>query len=551
MSPVVFALVLSAIGVASDPNAPAGDPKRVLALFFGAVAVATMLVSSRVRPMRPHPAQLALLGAIAVSALSWCWGTPRGALDLATWVAGAAIAMAVSSRGRLFAMRTARTVGVLLGGAVALHAFVGFFRGARGIAIDGGQGNANWLGLLLCVTLPLAIDALRDRKWLAMGSIALQALALGASHARVAWVAGAIALVVIAVRSRRGVAVAVASLVAIGAFAARGTSLRPTKKQPAITLPYEAPAETAARGRLSIARTAWHATVSALPFGAGLGRFPDAFRDAQSAELNGTPAKVAARTAVNATTAHDEPLQIATESGPIAAALLAIGFLLAVRGSRSWRAGMASLLAAGVCALADDPLRKPAVVLVVAVVLAALPHGKIRRIRAPAIAVAVAACALLLVPASRAWRSDRLVACAEVSPSLRASLLGSAVVIDRGSADAAFALALVRLESGDLERARSLLLHARALDDDASTSIALGDVELARFDLSAAEEAFRHAIARSPGSFRAHLGLAEVLRREGRLEDAAALAKVARTIRPFDVALTDLEERLADDGAGG
>jgi tetratricopeptide (TPR) repeat protein len=213
---------------------------------------------------------------------------------------------------------------------------------------------------------------------------------------------------------------------------------------------------------------------------------------------------------------------------------------------------MASVVALFVCTLGDDPLRKPAVVLLLAVVLATLPHGKSRPIRAPVLASAALACALLLVPASRAWRSDRLVALAELAtPDERGRLVRSAATIDRGSADAAFALGLARLDEGELEAARTSLLRARSLDDDSATSIALGDVELLRSDLTAAEEAFRHAIARRPGSFRAHLGLAEVLRRQGRLDDAVALARVARSIRPFDVALVDLEERLADDGAGG
>jgi tetratricopeptide (TPR) repeat protein len=552
VSPTVLAVLLAAIAVVHDDGAPAADPKRVLALLLGVGAIAFVIVHGRrSRPLRPHPAQLAIVAAMAASALSLAWGAPRGALDLATWGAGLGLALAVSSRGRLFAVQTARSAGVLVGGAVALYAILQFVRGARGIAIDGGQGNANWLGLLSCVTLPLAIDAMRGRRWAALGSLLLQAFALGLSHARVAFIAAAVALAIIALRSRRAVVLAAVAVIALGAVAARGTSLRPTKKQPAVVLPYEAPAAEAARGRWSIARTSLHASVGSFPLGAGLGRFADAFRDAQSEELRDAKAKIAARTAINATTAHDEWLQIAAESGPMAAILLAVGFAFALRGLRSWRAGLASLVALTVCTFGDDPLRKPAVVLIVALVLAALPHGKSRRFPAASLAGAMAACALLLVPATRAWRSARLVALAWERPASRLALLESASSIDRGSAEAAFALGLARLDAGRLEGARASLLRARSLDDDAATSIALGDVETAAGALGAAEDAFRHAIARSPGSFRAHLGLAEVLRRRGHREDALLFARIARTIRPFDVALIDLEERLAEDGAGG
>jgi tetratricopeptide (TPR) repeat protein len=224
---------------------------------------------------------------------------------------------------------------------------------------------------------------------------------------------------------------------------------------------------------------------------------------------------------------------------------------------RRWRAGAAAMIAVTITSFGDDPLHKPPVLAMIALLFAALPRGrslgrKFALSSVPPALVAMASLAILLVPALRAWRSDRLVTRAEMAaPFERQAILERAAAIDRGSPDALLALGLARFDAGDLDGAATVLARARSLDDDAATSIALGNVEAARDDLVSAETAFRHAIERSPGNFRAHVDLAEILRRQGRLEDARHVARVARALRPWDVAIVDLEERLSEDAAGG
>lgn len=574
----VVGAAISLVAVAHDPDAPASDPQRTCALLLGAVAAAIALSrashrASRdaerglVRSVRPHRAALAALFVIGLSAMSLAWGRPRGALDLAGWIAGLALALFVASRGRAFALQCGRAAGVLAGAAVSSSALIAFARGARGIAIDGLQGNANWLGLVLAATLPFAIDAARAMRKraraAAIGSVLLQAAALGASHARVAWVAAAIASLLLVRNPLRRRLVALSAVATIAfALLSSATALRApraTRGGPAHAmrassdLPYEAPPGVALAGRLTLARHALAAGEAHLPFGAGLGAFGVAYRQAQSEALAGLPPRAAAVAFLNGTTAHDEVLQVLAESGPFAACALVAAFVLAIRALFRTPAAAASLLAVAVCALADDPLRKTPVVLMVAVSFAALPRGGAMSVGVSSVvrrlvpAFALAATALSLVSVTKAWLSDRTVARADGEPTRELSLLARAVRIDGGSPDAWLALGIARLEAGQAGLALDALERARVLDDDVATEVALGNAQVACGMLEEAERSFRRALVWSPGSFRARVDLAEVLRRIGRLDDATAEARVARLLRPSDVAVGDLEERLAED----
>src|SRR5262249_11923762 len=131
------------------------------------------------------------------SALSLAWGVAAGARDLSIWVAAVAIGASAAGLGHERAAGTARASAMIVGGGSALHAVVGWPRGARGLEVHGLQGNANWLGLVLAIAIPLTLDsAMRSSspsrrlvRGLAAVLVALESLALVLSHARVAWVA--------------------------------------------------------------------------------------------------------------------------------------------------------------------------------------------------------------------------------------------------------------------------------------------------------------------------------------------------------------------------
>jgi tetratricopeptide (TPR) repeat protein len=547
---VIVAIAIALIAVAYDPDTTASSPKRIVALLV-ALALSALTLPRTPRKVRLGSAQGAFFVALALSALSWVRGPPHGVLDLSNWIAAAGLGFAIAATGPAQARRIARGAAIAVGAVVGTIATAQALGGARGIAIDGLQGNGNWLGLLLAITLPLSFD--RTTSKVAWAAIALQATALGLSHGRVGWIAAGIALTVLVVRApRRCPAFALAALLAfLGAVSVTGAFGKTRAASAKSTAASEVPIERAAEGRLTIARIAAHAAIDAAPLGVGLGRFPDAFRDAQARALANVTPKIAARSAIEATTAHDEPLQIATESGPLAALAFVTGLALAIFAARRWPAGASALIALAVCCAADEPLRRPAVVALVAAILAALPGrvrldgGAVRLVHAAGLVLVAAT----LLPAVRAHRAERLVTRADLDPGARRALLERAARIDRGSAAAAFRLGLARFDDRDLEGARAALLAARLLDDDASTSLALANVAVARGDLDAAEEDLRHALRRRPGSFRALIGLGEVLRRRGRLAEASEALAAARGIRPHDVTAIDLEERIAEDRA--
>jgi len=91
--------------------------------------------------------------------------------------------------------------------------------------------------------------------------------------------------------------------------------------------------------------------------------------------------------------------------------------------------------------------------------------------------------------------------------------------------------------AGHTPEAEQALRRSLAIDDRASTTwTLLGTVLLSRGDGAGAEAAFRSALARFPGQSDARGGLAEMLRRAGRLEEAKAeqdsLARVSATATP-------------------
>ncbi|MEO7092644.1 MAG: O-antigen ligase family protein, partial [Polyangiales bacterium] len=386
---VALAALATIAALVHDRAAPAADAKRTLVLLVGLGALALVVArkGTTARSTR-HPAWTCALGFVALSALSALWGLPSGLLDLGVWVGAAAVAIAVRAGGLRSSVAIMRGVALACGGGASLAVLVSYARGLRGLWLHGGQGNPNWLGLLLAVTLPLSLEALcawRARPprrpalvAFAAASSVLQLPGLVLSHSRVAWVATAIGLAVLVVGARlRGTARLPRATMAIAALCALLAIGRASPAIAALGAPSSAEATPldSLRGRIFLARVSAGAAVRALPFGVGLGGFGHAYLAAQGEVLGTMAPKEASHRFLNATTAHDDWLQVAIESGPLAVLLLAASLGLAVVALHRARlhGGSAALVACGICALGDSPLRQPAVVLVVALVLSTIP----------------------------------------------------------------------------------------------------------------------------------------------------------------------------------
>src|SRR5262252_2578956 len=403
-----------------DPAAPAADPKRAVTLLVAAVALAS------VRRRDPSPLQVPaaaplFVAFVALGALSLAWAHGPGWTDLAT-LAGAAL------RPRAEAALLARATATVLGGGAALWTLLQAATGARGLDLHGGQGNPNWLGLVLAVTLPLSLSALLDAR---RGSRAERILALLVlpqipalllSQSRTAWVAlavaGAFTLADPRLPLKRNVAIALG--LALGAAA--------------LLLVAPGSAARALGGRIWIWRIAARAAVGALPLGDGLGTFPGRFLEQQGEALAGLPTAEAARRFVNATSAHDDWLETAVETGLPGLLLLAaaIGAGIAACRRAGARAEAATLIAFAVAALADSPLRQPAVLAPVVLALASGPRTVTLSTRSrrglPAVVAAglLAAAALLPIAGSR-WLGARLATRArDADPNQKVALLSRA-----------------------------------------------------------------------------------------------------------------------------
>jgi len=535
--------------LAWDPAAPAADPKRALLLVVAAAALVwtprrdrSAVVATVVELPAAAPPFLALA---ALAALSLTWGDGHGWRDLATLGAAALVLLAASLRPRAEAAAMARATASVLGGGAALWTLLEAMTGARGLALHGGQGNPNWLGLVLAVTLPLSLSALlREGRESRTGRVlALLVLpqipALVLAQSRTAWVALAVAGVATLVDARTplrrnaGVALAVAIGAAATIVVAHGGALRSLE------------------GRIWIWRLAARAAAGALPFGDGLGAFPRRFLDLQGEALADLPTAEAARRFVNATTAHNDWLEITVETGLPGLALLAgaiVSGIVACRRAGA-RAEAASLIAFAVTALADSPLRQPAVLAPVALALASAPRtvpigvGSPRAARVT-VALGLAAAAALLPIASTSWLGARLASQArDADPERKAALLARAAQIDPRSGEIAFAAGLAHLERGATHGALAELERSRALLPKVATEVAIGNAHLVAGDAVAAAAACRRALRLDAGSFRAHANLVVALRRLGRDDDAELHLRAARRILPYHPVLAEIADQ--------
>jgi tetratricopeptide (TPR) repeat protein len=556
--------------VAWDPRAPAADPKRALGLLVAVAALAVVLTRRGEGKGGGGPrAVMAFVAFVAWSGVTLAWGVPSGARDLGTWVAAAGVAV-VAGR-RLVAERAA----LLAGSGAPGIAVAERLAGARGIFVHGGQGNANWLGLLMAITLPLTVGlalnrARNQRKGaktqrrkdsfpiafaplrlcaFALPSLlALQLAGLVLSHSRVAWAASALSLaaLVLTAAPARWRAVAAAGLVALAAVP---LVLAERDASPArVAEGEDVPVPIAWRGRVWIWRASADAAVASLPAGAGLGGFGHAYLDAQGKRLAAMEPNVASRSFLNATTAHSDWIEVLVDSGPPALALLAFavawGALGAVR--RGWPAGAAALGAFAICAAGDSPLRQPGVAMVLGLVLAGCEEevGWARLVR-PARVALLGAAALLLAASVSGWMAARrLTAAREALPDARRALLASAARLDPGDGEVALEQGLLELESGDPEAALAALQRSRPLLANVGTDVAIGNAEMRLGRPGAALAAYEAALLLHPGSFRAHANAAEPLMALGRLDEAERHLAVAARLWPGNPHLAEMAEQL-------
>ena len=556
--------------VVYDPRAPAADPKRALAALLAVVALAAVVARPAPEGRALPRAMLAFVGFVAWSGVTLAWGVPAGARDLATWAAAAGVAV-VSLRWPVEeARRLAERAAVLAGGAVSVIAAAQRLSGARGLFVHGGQGNANWLGLLLALTLPLTIGLAvrlhREGATRARAAVvavaALQVVGLGLSHSRVAWAASALVMAAfgaglvrhaLPARWRIVALVGVAVAVALPLAALGGSNV---ETPAAVTLENEdVPVAVAWRGRVWIWRSAADAAVSALPFGAGLGGFAHAYLDAQGTRLAELEPRVASRRFLNATTAHQDWLEVLVDAGLPALALLGLalawGALAAARSG--WPAGAAALSAVALCAAGDSPLRQPGLVLLLGLVLggcadpapALASTERSRRLGKLLRAGLLLASAWLLAVSVSTWMgSRRLTAAREALPEERRALLASAARLDPRSGEIALERGLFELSSGDAEAALVALRRSLALLANVGTEVAIGNAEVILDRPEAALAAYEAALRRHPGSFRAHANLTQPLLALGRLDEAERHLAIAAQLWPGNPRLAEMGEQL-------
>lgn len=579
MKPVAWlALAATLCGLAYDPHAYAAEPKRVLSLIVSCVLCVTVLVRiSGEREEKRRGLAWAVRAAAAflgLSLVSLSWGRSPGALDVATWFGGAGFALMSLRMRRLSAVALARLGALWMGGGAALVALGSAALGARGFSLHAGQGNPNWLGLLLATTLPLSLDTCmvhirargraRNRLLSRGGSLALlltlaQAPALYLSHSRVAWVAATVACLLVAVcnlgaRGKRAVvSVAASGLLLLALFAAGGSASADEHD----TTTGDVPASQSLHGRVFLWKVSAEAARDALPFGGGLGSFPHSFHDAQGHALAKLSPSVAARTYVNATTAHQEYLQVAAESGPLAAAALVLAFLLGVVGHLRGRffGGAGALVACMITSLGDSPLRLPAVVLVLALVLGAC-RARTGQASGGSVAQKVFVVTLLVLSAwvlqgsARAWASTRTyMASFDADPGARMHMLGKSARLAPSAGEPRMERGLLHLALGEPRLALVDLDVASVVLADPGILAAKGQAYLALGDTPSGERAYRAALAWNPGSVRSRVGLSRALTAQGRLDEAEAEAKIAHKLSPGSAQVRELLESIHEGRA--
>jgi len=556
----LLVLGVTAATLVYDPLASAAQPKRFVALLLSVAAIAWVLGAWARQPRNSRKLSLGVsAGAwmlfVAWSMTSILWGKPVG-LDVAmAWMAGAGIVLATGVLSANRVQTTALHSGWWIGTVSSVAVIAQWLSGVRGIALHGTQGNGNWLGLLLAITLPLSAGFVATGRskgawwWVAglVGAI-LQLPALVLAGSRVAWVAAAAACataMLVALSRRARLSRGIAAFMLVGAVASLSTESLARSAGPEAEL-IGAEAKESLGGRTWIWRTSMHAARSALPFGTGLGGFGHAYLEAQGQALRQMPVPDASRQFHNATTAHQDWIQALVETGPVGLALLVTCVAAAMVGhlrKRSWAAAGA-LVAFIACACGDSPLRQPAIVVLVCLLFASAPR---RRWPWPTstLSVGLVVTSLSMAAALAGWMATRWET--EAGNALldtRIALLQRAIRLDGRSGQAELSLGLAKLELAEPKGAIPLLERSRDRLANVGTDIALGNAWLESGDAARAERSYRRALAMHPGSFRGHANLAEALQEQGKLDEAGRQLALAKRLYPGHPKLPEMEERL-------
>ncbi len=554
--------------VAYDPDAAAAEPKRALLVLFALVCMCLprqpAVEADRARHA-PHAALRFGVAFLALSAISFLWGRSSGVLDLATWCGAAVIGFTAARDDALDARRAAQIVALFVAAIVSAWALFAFAMGHRGFGVHAGQGNPNWLGMLLAIALPLSLDWPVGRgRVLAMAAVAIEVPALFVSHSRVGWAAAGIAAVLVvgsAAFARRREAVLMIVSLGIGcAFAGAIAATERPKGAVARTSVAAEVVDAADRqteatpvrsweGRVWIWRNAIDAARTSMPMGVGLGGFGHAYLDAQGKRLAALQPRSAARHFVNATTAHQDFLQIAVESGPLAVlalvACLSLATLALLRAG--WIQGAASLVAFAIAMMGDSPMRQPGPCVLVCLVLFGLPKGEgrapLRWSRILIVSVLLAHAGLLAV-ATQQWLVSRLLTAAErADPRKREILLSRATSLAPRSGEAQLARGLHLLALGQGSESFISLMKSDDQLANAGTRTAIGEARLVEGS-SVAADGFHSALQWHPGSLRARMGVAEAYRRTGKLALAEEHARIAVSLAPGESRAVELLESI-------
>ena len=541
------ALLLGLGGAAYDPSATASAVKTTLTLLAAVVLVALTLPSwlrgDRAISSRAGLLWLSLCGWLAVS----LWRSPyhSDVIVLGPWLAAAGISLGLAGLSAAELRRLGGRTATVLAATSSAAALAQAAAGARGSTLHGLQGNPNWLGLVLACALPLIVDRHRElgraggrgERWATALTLVSSLAALALSQSRAAWLGLALAALVVA-RGRWRLATLGAAGIGMALSALKGDLLG------------------AWEGRLWLWRVAARGAFDAPWLGHGTGSFPFVYLEQQGALLKQLPLEQAAVRFVNATSAHNDWLQLWSEVGLLGpcllAAVLAFGFWDC---RRSWPGAAAAMVVVAVSALGDTPLSLPAVVVLLAPAFAVGPPALAvgppvlpRRLDAGLVMTVLVAAALLLSRGSSDWLGERrLTRALLLLPGERLQLLSRTAAAAPHHGEASLALGLALLEGGQPDLALPFLHRSKTQLANPSTAIAIGNAHASAGRPAEAIASYSAALRLHPASLSAHLNLAEALRRSGRLAEATVHLDAARELWPHHPQVTQLAEQLRRD----
>jgi O-antigen ligase len=326
---------------------------------------------------------------------------------------------------------------------------------------------------------------------------------------------------------------------------------------------HDRPVSIALSGRVHIWKMAWHATSEAPLLGAGTGRFQHAFLPAQGEWLSQQKVQDAARLFVNAEHGHNDYVHLLTENGALGFCLLVMTFVCMLRASLRSREGvvLCATLTLVTQGLGDAPLLLPASMPLFGLLLASTSPRSLAVAKRPsknkqsglypALAFAVAClllCGLLLPKAALSLLMRRSLVVSHLA-SNDLTLRRRAQKRLPADGELQFLYGLSLYEDAQWETSILHLTASKRTFANVGTPIAIGNAQARLGKWQEAKAAFLEATALNPGSFRAHLNLAEACRQLEDRKCAEEELQRARKILPYHPRARELELRLFSDAA--